>query len=402
MIAKPLAAVTRLTGLWFPAGAVAVLLLISATTVRAASSIEPGDTVRVTIAETPRLDGERKVDADGTIALPQVGSIALAGLGIDEARQRIERMLVQKGILKAPTVLVEIARYRPIYVGGRVARPGAIEFEPGLTVRHALILAGGMGRPAANADSVNVPELRARWQVASFQLLQINSSIARLDDELSRTRQTPVESKTSIRPDLGAVEKIDQGILVDRLATWTESQAHLKDQMALYDFEIDVLAQQAELQENEQRLATEQVARAHRLVERELMPLTRLEELQAVLSNASEDVLENRAVTARAKQGRSDVAYEIASADMKWRLDIQNQLRGLLVERERTKAEIEALGAQIVEAGVTLSEADALQMRPAVTIYRTVDGQETAISAGMSTELRAGDILDVSFGKGTG
>ncbi len=132
------------------------------------------------------------------------------------------------------------------------------------------------------------------------------------------------------------------------------------------------------------------------------MPLTRLEELQAVLSNASEDVLENRAVTARAKQGRSDVAYEIASADMKWRLDIQNQLRGLLVERERTKAEIEALGAQIVEAGVTLSEADALQMRPAVTIYRTVDGQETAISAGMSTELRAGDILDVSFGKGTG
>lgn len=402
MIAKMLVDGRRAARRLFLQGAAAASLLALSVLPSRGGVIELGDTVRVTVAETPRLNGERRVDTDGMIALPQLGSVPLAGLDLDEARQRLELLLVQKGILRTPTVLVEIARYRPIYVGGRVARSGAIEFEPGLTVRHALILAGGIGKSPGNADAVNVPDLRARWQVASFQLLQINSSISRLDDELSRTPRPKSGEETGAKPDLGAVVAIDQGILADRLASWTENQAHLKDQMSLYDFEIDVLSQQADLQENEQKLATEQVARARHLVERELMPLTRLQELQSVLSDASQDVLENRAVTARAKQARSNVEYEIASADIKWRADIQNQLRGLLVERERVKAELQALSDQIVEAGVTLSEADALALRPVVTIYRTIDGNETAIAAQMNTELRAGDILDVSFGKGTG
>jgi polysaccharide export outer membrane protein len=365
--------------------------------------IARGDTVHVSIAEAPKLGGNSKVDAEGNIVLPQLGSVRVAGMDLDAARARLEAELVKRDILKAPTVLVEIAKYRPFYVGGKVARPGAIEYEPGLTVRHALILAGGAGRSDEDRlASLDVPDLRAKWQTTNYQLLDVNSRIARLQAELVRNEHAQVAVAPGVVPaqDAQVLAMLDQKILLDRLQTWSGSQAHLRDGMALLDLEIDVLGQQASLQEKERDIDSQQVDAAQKLVDKGLMPLPRLQELQHEQSRATRDLLENRAYIARARQNRSTVEYELNSADIKWRIDIRQQLREAMLDRVRLKAELDALSAQILDAGASLSEAESASIRTVVVIYRTAEGREETLKAQMDTEVLPGDVLDVSVSTG--
>ncbi|MGB3537144.1 MAG: polysaccharide biosynthesis/export family protein [Mesorhizobium sp.] len=388
----------------FPARALLfALLMTTASPALSEILIARGDTVHVSITEAPKLGGDSKVDAEGNIVLPQLGSVQVAGMGLDAARARLEAELIKRDILKAPTVLVEIAKYRPFYVGGKVARPGAIEYEPGLTVRHALILAGGAGRSDEDRlASVDVPGLRAKWQTTNYQLLDVNSRIARLQAELVRNEHAQVAVAPGVVPaqDAQVLETLDQKILMDRLQTWSGSQAHLRDGMALLDLEIDVLGQQASLQEKERDIDSQQVDAAQKLVDKGLMPLPRLQELQHEQSRATRDLLENRAYIARAKQNRSTVEYELNSADIKWRIDIRQQLREAMLDRVRLKAELDALSAQILDAGVSLSEAESASIRTVVVIYRTAEGREETLKAQMDTEVLPGDVLDVSVSNG--
>lgn len=379
------------------------LLMTTASPALSEILIARGDTVHVSIAEAPKLGGDSKVDAEGNIVLPQLGSVQVAGMGLDAARARVEAELVKRDILKAPTVLVEIAKYRPFYVGGKVARPGAIDYEPGLTVRHALILAGGAGRSDEDRPlSLDVPGLKAKWQTTSYQLLDVNSRIARLEAELVRNEHAQIAVAPGVvpEPDAQALESLDRKILLDRLQTWSGSQAHLRDGITLLDLEIDVLGQQASLQDKERDIDSQQVDAAQKLVDKGLMPLPRLQELQHEQSRATRDLLENRAYIARAKQNRSSVEYELNSADIKWRIDIRQQLREAMLDRVRLKAELDALSAEILNAGVSLSEAEAASIRLVVVIYRTAEGREETLKAQMDTEVLPGDVVDVSVSTG--
>jgi len=379
------------------------LLMTTASPALSEILIARGDTVHVSIAEAPKLGGDSKVDAEGNIVLPQLGSVQVAGMGLDAARARVEAELVKRDILKAPTVLVEIAKYRPFYVGGKVARPGAIDYEPGLTVRHALILAGGAGRSDEDRPlSLDVPGLKAKWQTTSYQLLDVNSRIARLEAELVRNEHAQIAVAPGVvpEPDAQALASLDRKILLDRLQTWSGSQAHLRDGITLLDLEIDVLGQQASLQDKERDIDSQQVDAAQKLVDKGLMPLPRLQELQHEQSRATRDLLENRAYIARARQNRSSVEYELNSADIKWRIDIRQQLREAMLDRVRLKAELDALSAEILNAGVSLSEAEAASIRLVVVIYRTAEGREETLKAQMDTEVLPGDVVDVSVSTG--
>ncbi len=379
------------------------MLALSAPLSWSATLIERGDTILVSIAEAPKSSGPRKVDADGRIMVPQLGGIAVAGLDLDAVRAQLEQQLISRGLLKAPTVVVEIAKYRPFYVGGKVGRPGAIDFEPGLTVRHAIILAGGLGRAQDDIlGTVDVADLRAKWETASFQLAQVNSRISRLNAELVRNEASdpavPTGSVSS--PAAEPVVAIDRNILKDQLATWSENQSHLHDEMALFDLEIDVLGQQATIQDDERKLLATQVNATRALVEKGLVPLPRLQELQRTESQAARDYLENRAFAARARQSRSSVQYQLNSADIKWRIDIRQQLRDAFIERAQISASIDALSAKILSAGIDIS--DDRQFLPVIVIYRATGSQQETISAEMNTEIRPGDVVDVSFARGSG
>ncbi len=102
----------------------------------------PGDHLRVVIFEQNQLGGEFAVGDDGTISLPLVGRLQVAG-STPAATEKLIADRFNHGILKEPQVNVEMLRYRPIYVYGEVTKPGAYDFAGKLIVLNAVSLAGG-------------------------------------------------------------------------------------------------------------------------------------------------------------------------------------------------------------------------------------------------------------------
>lgn len=101
----------------------------------------PADQLRVTVFNEPGLTGLFVVGAQGTIAYPLVGDIRAAGLTVTEFTDTLKTALGQ--YLRAPSVSVEVANYRPFFILGEVARPGTYPYSVELTVMNAVATAGG-------------------------------------------------------------------------------------------------------------------------------------------------------------------------------------------------------------------------------------------------------------------
>jgi polysaccharide export outer membrane protein len=103
----------------------------------------PGDTVRIiTYGEDP-LTGEFRVSDRGSVALPLAGPIEAAGKTPSELEAAVVSALKKGNVLVKPSVSVEVATYRPIYVLGEVNKPGQYPYQPGMTVVTAAAVAGG-------------------------------------------------------------------------------------------------------------------------------------------------------------------------------------------------------------------------------------------------------------------
>lgn len=103
-----------------------------------------GDVLSIRVFGEPDLSqpGVRLTDS-GTIFLPTIGELSVSGLRLGE----VERLVVERlrgRILVNPIVSVSIEQYRPFFINGMVRSPGAYPFQPGLTLRKAVSLAGGL------------------------------------------------------------------------------------------------------------------------------------------------------------------------------------------------------------------------------------------------------------------
>jgi polysaccharide export outer membrane protein len=103
----------------------------------------PGDVLRIiTYGEDP-LTGEFRVNDQGAVAVPLAGTVKAVGLTPRELEKAIGAALIKGEMLRKPSVSVEVATYRPIYVLGEVNKPGQYPYQPGMTVVSAAAVAGG-------------------------------------------------------------------------------------------------------------------------------------------------------------------------------------------------------------------------------------------------------------------
>ena len=119
--------------------------------------IAAGDTVSIKVFGEADLSPLAKVDESGDIDYPLLGVLTVAGLTTRQLADKILQGL--KGpYLVDPKVNVSISKYRPFYIHGQVRSPGSYSFEPGLTVRKAVALAGGLADHASTRKIFRLPE----------------------------------------------------------------------------------------------------------------------------------------------------------------------------------------------------------------------------------------------------
>lgn len=117
--------------------------------------IGPRDLVDIRVQEAQELNVERRVSDNGTINLPFLGEVPLAGLNELEAAAKLKRLLEAEYLQRASVaVQVREFRARPIAVIGAVNQPGNLPFSGRWTLLEALTAAGGVA--ASHGNSVFV------------------------------------------------------------------------------------------------------------------------------------------------------------------------------------------------------------------------------------------------------
>ena len=126
----------------------------------------PGDVVEVEVLGQADFGKSRvKVQPDGTIPLPVLGTIQAGGRTVQQLASLVQQKLVQAQYYKNPTVNVDIASYasRYVIVLGGVAQPGLVPIDRPYRVSEILARVGGLRDNAADyvvLSSVTGPERR--------------------------------------------------------------------------------------------------------------------------------------------------------------------------------------------------------------------------------------------------
>lgn len=106
-------------------------------------TIGRGDMVAISIVGQANLSGNQTVGSDGTVVVPDVGSVTISELTVQEAAKKIESRVSQ--ILKSPQVsVVVVTRFLEVSILGEVETPGKYKVESGDGVANAIAVAGGL------------------------------------------------------------------------------------------------------------------------------------------------------------------------------------------------------------------------------------------------------------------
>jgi polysaccharide export outer membrane protein len=115
--------------------------------------IGPGDTVRITVYQSPDLSMETRVTEAGVISYPLIGALRLGGLTVNDAEKALADALKKGDFIKNPQVSVMVTQVRAnqVNVLGQVGKPGRVALDvAGMRLTDVIALAGGV---AANAGS---------------------------------------------------------------------------------------------------------------------------------------------------------------------------------------------------------------------------------------------------------
>jgi protein involved in polysaccharide export with SLBB domain len=127
----------------------------------------PGDTLTIRLWGGVTQSIIRSIDRDGSIFLPEAGSIAIAGLPLGKAQTLIEAALKQQ--YRNAQVAVTVSRLRSVrvYLVGDVQRPGGYDISSLSTPVSALYAAGG---PTATGSLRTVRHYRGKQLVEDVDL----------------------------------------------------------------------------------------------------------------------------------------------------------------------------------------------------------------------------------------
>lgn len=373
-----------------------------------------GDVVKVTVVDEPTLSvDEVRLQSGGRIMLPSLGTVSLAGLTPDEARDQVAAELRTKEGLTRPDVLIEIVEHRPFFIAGDVTDPGGYEYRPGMTVLQALALAGGFMRPEPADTAVRLEKGRLVQALGQYRqgLAQSYVRHARLLAERDGAELTLPEAAAAL---------VDAGRLAQLVAAETALQAERKRALdgeiailegvqAEFDSEAQSLRAQYEARDKQSALIREEAAKVQDLAARDLVSLQRSIAAQSAAIQVDADKLEILAFISRAQTGRQKAEQEKQNLRSDLALDILNGLKA----EEDSIAQLEDLIAstsdQIIAVDRLAGGLGALQLEASQSMQGSGGGegitvlrQGEVVGVGLLDVLNPDDVVFVPYQAGPG
>jgi polysaccharide export outer membrane protein len=110
-----------------------------------------GDELTIEVWGRPELSGKHVIGPDGRITLPVAGSLELRNLSRDQAAEAVHKALAPYYLDPAVTLRIDRYTSNRVFILGRVANPGALQFESTPTLLDVITRAGAL--PVGGAGS---------------------------------------------------------------------------------------------------------------------------------------------------------------------------------------------------------------------------------------------------------
>lgn len=352
--------------------------------------VGPGDELRVVVADRPELSGVFTISPDGTLALPALDGLKLDGLEVRAVAAAVRQKLEERYVNL--TLAVEVSRYRPFFILGDVATPGAYPWQPEFTLAKAVALAGGY-RSKTDVFQASVTGIRAAESYAAARReLGVERLVkARLEAELDPKADLKLPQNTQDVVATQAVQR-QQEILRTKTELLKKQVSLLETQQNNRGSEIGALegrvAAQGRLAE---QLSTElRGLKAYN--EKGLVPISRLNELTREESRVQSDALQTSVLLNQARQARTQAELQLVSVVRERNLSVLSALEVSDGRIARLEVQMRADAAVVSESESTLGVMATL--RPQFQIVRSAATGEVAVED-ERTPVRPGDVITV-------
>lgn len=378
----------------------------------------PDDKIRLRIFEwRPSLDetfgwealnDEFTVGAEGDLSLPLIGRVQAGGLSRDELSMHVaEQLSTRMGLVREPTVAIEIVEYRPFYIIGPVSTSGAFPYRSGLTVLQAVSLAGGLRTFTGDLfdSGRQIITSAGDLNVLLLQRDNLHARAVRLEAELARAAEIEFPRELVDRRAELAVATLlqaEQRIFSAREDAYS-TQMHALDQLKRnLATELPSLAAQLETVETQVKLIEEELESVQTLLKSGLANQPRRMALERELARTEGDRLRVESSLLRTKQEISKA--EISIVELRSR-----RAQEITAELGETQARLQELGLKIQTTMKLVSAFAAASpyvvdgatpgrvAEPVYHIVRRVDDGMTEMSADEATPVLPGDTVKVSI-----
>jgi protein involved in polysaccharide export with SLBB domain len=352
------------------------------------------------ILQRPELSGEYTVQEDGTISVPLLGSIPVVNRSAQQLQngllESFNQLLGRKGMVN----ILSVER-SPIYVLGPAKNPGSFKYVSGMTVLHAIALAGGLDRgtnePWQKIEAVREIQKRGGAVDAMLKLLA-RAAVLKAEREAIEPKIPPrlLELVGSTEAANLVNEQSDRRKAV---ATARKNREHAiltaldsaKQDVAVYG--------RTEALDELVKLRQDRVSSMRTLVDRNVLSMTVLNQVQSELTDAEQRRRDALNQYGMAKQRLASMEAEAmkVQADVKNDLEIEIEM----IERQIADNEREFNISEGVLSTLPATRAQFAKEANRVTyevVRQTAAGPVAIASTGMSV-LLPGDLVNIVTGE---
>lgn len=363
---------------------------------------------RDVIFEWSALNDVFTVGAEGRLALPFAGEVDAAGRTAEQVSAAIAESLMRNmGLGRQPDASVEVVDFRPVYILGDVAEPGAFPYRPGLTVLQALSIAGGLRVWEQDLARFRREIIQGRGDLIALALEKISllARKARLEAELAGQDEITFPDELSSQADSSLAIRVKQQeeLIFDarRQAISTQVRA-LEDLRRFLKQELASLTTQLGFLDKQIELIRKELGNVSSLVAKGLAPAPREMSLERTLAQIQSERLS-------AETGLLRTQQEISRTDVTI-LELRNQrANDVAFALRETQAQLDALARRTDTAmrllrdseataphlAASLAGIDASQAR--YTILRPGENGPDTLPAQEATPIKPGDTIKVEI-----
>lgn len=367
-------------------------------------TLDTGDTLRISVFGEPAYPLDLSVDDRGDIALPLLGTVSARGLTPAALSDSIRQSFQEQKLLIDPFVQVDIKEYRPFFISGAVANPGSYPYKPGITVRHALAIAGGFQAMAMGNDApaLRIADLRSERANLLIEEFRHVARLARLraeskgEKDISMPSDRPADISPQLLDDIVAGESQQ---MAERLADYDGDISHLQASLERARSDEDMLTTAVKERENAARFQLQQLESARQLQKKGLVTNTNLLTAERDQNSYQVNLAEAGVALAKSRQDTLNLESELRSRIASRKLDLISQTEQEQLELAKTQSALRFVSDKLIFVSSYGQHRtfDDLKGSVRVVIYRGRDDKAQKIEATDSTPVKASDVIEVSI-----